>query len=211
MALFLLLTALITFVDVQPIGPNDSLVGFGTINSYFFNLFGENTLLFAISDYMRILGLVIAVIFAGIGIYQWIKRKHLEKVDSDIFVLGATYLVCIAFYVLFELLDINYRPILVNGQFEASYPSSAVLIIWVVVPTTIVELFRMCKIKWLNITLSVVLIGIGIFVFLGRLISGGHWFTDVIAGLILAFSIFFAFMGTKTLVDKKKRTITYQI
>ena len=48
------------------------------------------------------------------------KRKRILKVDFDILILGIYYLIVIAYYLIFEMLPVNYRPILINGFLEAS-------------------------------------------------------------------------------------------
>lgn len=42
------------FVDVQPIGPQGSSVGFAEVNQYFHTLFGVNMLLYSITDWLSI-------------------------------------------------------------------------------------------------------------------------------------------------------------
>ena len=63
--------------------------------------------------------------FGILGLCQWIRRKRFFRVDADILLLGAYYLLVIAGYLLFEMVPINYRPVLIDGYLEASYPSSA--------------------------------------------------------------------------------------
>ena len=54
LALFILYTVAIMFVDVQPIGPQGSSVGFAEVNQYFHTLFGVNMLLYSITDWLSI-------------------------------------------------------------------------------------------------------------------------------------------------------------
>ena len=53
--LFLALTAMLHFVDVQPIGPNDSSVGFASVNGAFHNMTGENLFLYELTDILEII------------------------------------------------------------------------------------------------------------------------------------------------------------
>jgi len=61
-----------------------------------------------------------------------IRRKELL---AGILLLGAYYVLVILCYLLFEMVPINYRPILINGNLEASYPSSTTLLVLSVMPT----------------------------------------------------------------------------
>ena len=120
---FVMWTVAIRFVDVQAIGPQESSVGFATINQFVHNLTGLHMSLYTITDWLGLVPLMFVMGFGTLGLIQWIKRKHLLKVDYSILVLGGFYIVVMAAYVLFEVLVINYRPVLINGILEASYPS----------------------------------------------------------------------------------------
>ena len=121
--LFTLWTIALTFIDVQPIGPRNSSVGFAAMNAWFHNLTGVHMLLYTITDWAGLVPVFFGFSFAVFGLVQWIKRRNILKVDSDILLLGCFYIVVLAVYLLFENLAINYRPILINGYLEASYPS----------------------------------------------------------------------------------------
>ena len=136
---FIVWTILIKVVDVRAIGPNDSCVGFAVFNGWFHNLTGSNMTLYNITDWLDFVPLFVCMIFAVIGFVQLIKRRSLFKVDKDIIILGVFYIVVISFYFLFEMITINYRPILIDGYLEASYPSSTTLLVSTVMSTAIIE------------------------------------------------------------------------
>ena len=121
---FAIWTALIQMVDVQPLGQNATNIGFATFNCWFHRLTNVNMTIYTITDWMGLIPLVVCLIFAGIGLVQLIKRRSLFKVDPDIIILGVYYVIVILAYFIFEIIPINYRPILINGIMEASYPSS---------------------------------------------------------------------------------------
>ena len=98
---FLLWTVAIQFVDVEAIGPQGSSVGFATVNRFVHNLTGVHMSLYTITDWLSLVPLVFVMGFALLGLIQWIKRKHLLKVDYSILVLGGFYTVVMAVYVLF--------------------------------------------------------------------------------------------------------------
>ena len=183
---FLLWTVAIQFVDVQAIGPQESSVGFATINRFVHNLTGVHISLYTITDWLGLVPLIFVTGFALLGLIQWIKRKHLLKVDYNILVLGGLYIVVMGVYVLFEMLVVNYRPVLINGYLEASYPSSTTMLVMCVMPTAIIQGNARIKNNVLKGFAAFVIIAFIVFMVIGRLVSGVHWFTDIIGGALLS-------------------------
>ena len=101
---FLLWTILVKYVDVKPIGPNNSSVGLATINGTIHNLTGVNMSLYIITDWLGLVPIFFCIGFAILGLIQWIKRKSIFKVDYNILILGVYYVVVFALYILFEYL-----------------------------------------------------------------------------------------------------------
>lgn len=126
--LFVLFTWSLTFIDVQPIGPNGSSVAYASINHAVHKLFGVNMTLYNITDWAGVVAIFIALGFAVLGLVQWVKRKRILKVDSSILILGVFYILVFSAYVFFEFHVINRRPVLINGILEASYPSSTTML-----------------------------------------------------------------------------------
>ena len=183
---FLLWTVAIQFVDVEAIGPQESSVGFATINQFVHNLTGVHMSLYTITDWLGLVPLGFVMGFALLGLIQWVKRKHLLKVDYSILVLGGFYIVVMAAYVLFEVLVINYRPVLINGYLEASYPSSTTVLVMCVMPTAIMQLNARIKNDVPKRCLAYAITAFIVFMVIGRLISGVHWFTDIIGSALLS-------------------------
>ena len=183
---FLLWTAAIQLVDVQAIGPQESAVGFATINQFVHNLTGVHMSLYTITDWLGLVPLVFVMGFALLGLIQWIKRKHLFKVDYNILILGGFYIVVMAVYVLFEMLVVNYRPVLINGYLEVSYPSSTTMLVMCVMPTAIMQFNARIKNNVLKRFVASAIIAFIVFMVIGRLISGVHWFTDIVGGALLS-------------------------
>lgn len=183
---FLSWTVAIRFIDVQIIGPQESSVGFATINRFVHNLTGVHMSLYTITDWLGLVPLVFVIGFALLGLIQWIKRKHLLKVDYNILVLGGFYIVVMAAYVLFEAFVVNYRPVLINGYLEASYPSSTTLLVMCVMPTAIMQFNTRIKNDFLKRCIVSAITAFIVFMVIGRLISGVHWFTDIIGGALLS-------------------------
>ena len=183
---FLLWTVAIQFVDVEAIGPQESSVGFATINQFVHNLTGVHMSLYTITDWLGLVPLMFVMGFGTLGLIQWIKRKHLLKVDYSILVLGGFYIVVMAAYVLFEVLVINYRPVLINGILEASYPSSTTMLVMCVMPTAIMQFDTRIKNDVLKRCVTYPITAFIIFMVIGRLVSGVHWFTDIIGGALFS-------------------------
>ena len=183
---FVLWTVAICFVDVRAIGPQSSSVGFAGINGFVHNLTGVHWGLYNITDWLGLVPIFVCMGFGILGLVQWIKRKSIRKVDYDIFVLGGFYIVTIAAYLFFESVVINYRPELINGYLEASYPSSTTLLVMCVMPTAVMQFNSRIKNKVLRNIVVVTIIAFIAFMVIGRLVSGVHWFTDIVGGALLS-------------------------
>jgi len=202
LTVFVIWTYLVSVVDLQNIGPNDSVVGFGTVNRYIKDIIGVNFTLYIITDWLGLVPVAICLSFAMLGLVQWIKRKSLKKVDASLFVLGTFYIIVIFAYLLFEYLVINYRPVLINGYLEPSYPSSTTLLVACVMPTTVIQLRRRIKNRTAR---KIVLFSIRIFTIFtvfGRLLSGVHWFSDIVGGLMLSAGLVTAYAWGESVLDK---------
>ena len=183
---FFLWTATIQFIDVQTIGPQGSSVGFATLNGFVHNLTGVHMYLYTITDWLGLVPLAFVMGFALLGLVQWIKRKYLLKVDYSILVLGGFYIVVMAVYVLFEVFVVNYRPVLIGGILEASYPSSTTMLVMCVMPTAVMQFNARIKNNILKRFVASAITVFVVFMVIGRLLSGVHWFTDIIGGALLS-------------------------
>ena len=157
---FVVWTVAIKFVDVQAIGPQESIVGFATINRFIHNLTGVHMSLYTITDWLGLVPLCFIMGFGILGLCEWIKRKNLFKVDHSILTLGGFYIIVMTAYIFFETFVVNYRPILINGILEASYPSSTTMLVMCVMPTAIMQAHQRVKNQLLRQALSVLM---GIF------------------------------------------------
>ena len=186
LVVFILYTASLTFVDLRPIGPQESCVAYGGINKAVHDLFGVNMLLYTITDWAGVAAIIIMFGFAVLGFVQWIKRGHILKVDSSILALGVFYILVFGVYALFEFVVINRRPVLINGILEASYPSSTTMLAMCVLPTAMLQFHRLIKKRAVRITVNTVCGLFTVCMVVGRLLSGVHWFTDILGGLLFS-------------------------
>lgn len=186
LAAFALWTVLVRVVDLQQIGPEGSVVGFAAFNAFVHGLTGVHMGLYELTDLLSVIPLAIIGGFGLLGLVQWIKRKSFAKVDYSILVLGGFYIVVLAIFALFEVLAINYRPVLIEGKLEASYPSSTTMLVMCVLPTAVMQLRGRIQNPVLNHSVSFVLGVFTGFMVVVRLISGVHWVTDIIGGALLS-------------------------
>ena len=186
LAAFALWTIAISLIDVQAIGPQGSTVGFATLNSMVHKLTGVHMQLYTITDWLGLVPVAFGFGFALLGLAQWIKRKSILKVDRSILILGAFYIVTLAAYLFFESYVINYRPVLIAGYLEASYPSSTTLLVLCVMPTAMMQLRGRIKNHALCKAVTSAITSFIVFMVAGRLVSGVHWLTDIIGGILLS-------------------------
>ena len=193
LVVFIIWTGLIQYVDVKPIGVDYTYIGFSTLNNWFHFLTGVHMTLYKITDWLGLIPIFVCVVFGGLGLVQLIKRKSLFKVDKDLILLGIYYFIVIMVYLIFEMIPINYRPILIDGRLEASYPSSTALLVLSVMPTLLLQVKRRSTHIFITKIVSVATILFSLFMVTGRLIAGVHWLTDIIGALILSAGLYYVY------------------
>ncbi len=194
LALFILWTVTIKTFDVSPVGPNQSVVGFSSMNVFIHNSIGVNLTLYNITDWLGLVPIAFVIGFAIFGLIQLIKRKSILKVDLDILSLGVFYIVVLATYLLFEIYPINYRPVLINNVLEPSYPSSTTLLVTTVIPSVIIQFNLRVKNKLIRNLLVILLIIFVIFMVVARIFSGVHWISDIVGGILISTSLVYIYL-----------------
>ena len=183
---FGLWTAAVCVVDVQPIGPLGSSVGFASLNQWFHGLTGVHWKMYILTDWLSIVPLLIVAGFGLLGLCQWVRRRSIRRVDGSILLLGGFYILVMGAFLLFELVKVNYRPVLIEGVLEASYPSSTTMLALCVMSTAILQIRQRIANRALR-GLGCALSGVfALFMVVGRMISGVHWLTDIIGGGLLS-------------------------
>ena len=173
-------------VDVQAIGPQLSKVGLGTINKAYWDLIGYNEFWYKVTKYLGVVPFLIVAFYGLQGLLQVIKTKSILKVDKKILSLGGFYVLVGATYVLFEKVIINYRPVLEDGKLEASFPSShTMLAVCICLSSLLISKYYVKneKIRKLFDIGTVILM---LVLVIGRLLSGVHWFSDILGGVIIS-------------------------
>ncbi|MDD6194136.1 MAG: phosphatase PAP2 family protein [Lachnospiraceae bacterium] len=185
--LFMVLTVLLVYVDTQPIGLGGSLVGLATVNGAVFDYIGKSLLWYNITEILGKVAILYMFGFAIYGLAQWVDRHKLRRVDKDLFVLAFIYVLIAGCYAVFEIFIINFRPVLVTTEMEASYPSSHTMLVVCVMATAIMQFHsKIKKKKVLRIVLEIISAAILVVSVVGRMLSGVHWFTDILGALLLS-------------------------
>ena len=187
---------MIRLIDVQVIGPRESAVGFATVNKAFHDLTGVHMSLYIITDWLGLVPIGVAMGFAMLGLTQWIRRKRLLQVDRSILALGGFYLAVIAVYVFFEMVAVNYRPVLIDGFLEASYPSSTTMLVLCVMPTAIMQFNARIRIRVIRKCVAFAIAAFTAFMVVGRLASGVHWLSDIIGGALVSSGLVMMYHAT---------------
>lgn len=205
MLVFVIWTWLIQKVDVQPVGQKGTDVGVAAFNCWFHKFTGVHMGLYTITDWLGLVPVFVCIVFGGIGLWQLIKRKNLFKVDTDLIYLGIYYVIVIFGYLFFEMCPINYRPILIEGILEASYPSSTTLLVLCVMPTLVLQANRRIENRYLKRIIYAFTIVFSVFMVIGRLVSGVHWFTDIMGAVFLSAGLFYLYKAVVLILSGDKK------
>lgn len=208
-AVFALWTVLIRTVDVRPLGVQGTDIGFAALNVRFHRLTGVHMVLYTITDWMGLVPVMVCLVFAGIGLYQLIRRRSLLRVDADILILGGYYLVVILAYLIFEMIPVNYRPVLIDGTAEASYPSSTTLLVLSVMLPLAEQTRRRVPRAAVGRVIIGAAAGFSVFTVVGRLVCGVHWFTDIVGGVLLSAGLFMLYRAAvvSALVSREEKNL----
>ena len=187
---FAVCTVLIQTVDVRPVGVNGTNIGFAMVNTWFHRLTGAHMGLYTVTDWLGLVPIAVCIGFGILGLVQWVRRKRIARVDRDILLLGGYYILVILGYLIFEMIPINYRPILIDGAMEASYPSSTTLLVLSVMPTLLFQVNRRAKCQTVRRITAILVILFSAFMVIGRLVAGVHWFTDIVGSVLLSAGLY---------------------
>ena len=184
--LFVLWTVALCFIDVKAIGPEGSSVGMASLNGWFRKLTGINITLYLVTDWLGLVSIGIAFSFGVMGFTQLIKRKSLLKVDGNILILGIFYVLVIIVFIFFEELSINYRPVLIEGVLQSSYPSTTTLLSICINETAALQFKQRLKNTALKKSILIITGLFTAFMVIGRAFSGVHWISDIIGAILVS-------------------------
>ncbi len=206
-ALFVLLLILVRTVNVAAIGPEGTKIGLSDLNRRVSEMIGVNMTWYKVTEITGLIAIATAGIFALTGAVQLVRRRSLMKVDREILAAGGLYAVVLGLYVLFEAVIVNYRPIIMEGDthVEASFPSSHTMLICAVMGSAAMLLPKYIKNTGLCRLLQVIC-GILIAVtVIGRLLSGVHWLTDILGGVLISVTLLLLFAGALEIIRSKDK------
>ncbi len=191
-AVFLIFTVLVKTVDVAPVGPEGSSVGFSGINAAFHNLTGYSPFLYKLTTYAGYLAFAAAAGFAALLCMQFVRGKSLRAVDRDLYALLGLYVAVAVCYVVFEKVIINYRPVILDPAkgLAASYPSTHTLIAIGILVPAMGQCQRRIKNPAMKKTAVVFAALLLCLIVIGRLFSGVHWLTDIMGGCLLGAALY---------------------
>lgn len=201
---FIVFTMLISTIDVRFIDKTGTSVGFASINVWFHSITGVNMILYSITDWLGLVPIFCCFAFGITGLIQLIMRKNLFKVDTDIIISGIYYIVIILLYLFFEMIPINYRPVLIDGMLETSYPSSTTLLVLSVMPTVSFLTNRRLTNEYFRTVINISVILFSVFMIIGRTLSGVHWLTDIIGSVLVSTGIYLLYKGLVLHIDVKQ-------
>lgn len=200
---FAVWTIMIQIVDVKPVGVNGTYIGLASFNLWCHRLTNVHMTIYIITDWLGLVPIMVCLIFGIVGLTQLIKRKSIFEVDRDIVLLGFYYVIVIFAYLIFEMIPINYRPILIDGFMEASYPSSTTLLVLSVMPTLKFQIDRKSNRPIYSKVITVFVVLFSAFMVIGRLLAGVHWCTDIIGSVLLSAGLFYLYRFSVYFVEQK--------
>lgn len=175
------LTVTLKLVDVKTTGDMPA-VGWGTVNFWWHNLVGQQPVWHVISNVVAAVTLL-AVVILLVWQIVLMRQRGFRSLGRSWWALDFTLIGLVGCYLLFQILVINYRPILINQHWEVAYPSSHVLLfatVWPLFIFTYCREMQSCRSLVVVFGISLMLIGI-----VARLLSGYHWLTDILGGILL--------------------------
>lgn len=186
LAIAICYTALVKMIDVQAIGPENSEVGFATINGAFHNKFGFSEMFYKVSKYAGYIPFLLVAFTGLMGLKELIEKKSLSKVDSTIYGLCGFYVLFAIVYVAFEKIAINFRPVILEEGLEASFPSTHTMLAICICGSSMMASKYLIKKENLRKIFNICLEILMAVIVIARTLSGVHWITDIIGGIIIS-------------------------
>ena len=207
--LFIVLIVLLKTADVALDEVTGKEIGLSGVNLAVRDAIGEHYRLYDLTQYLGYFAILIA---AGFAVWACVRfcfaRFKFRKMGFDFLVLAALYVAVLLFYVFFEVVVINYRPVLLEGKAEASFPSSHTMLSITVFVSAAKILYRRFAPSVSPVLFSLPFWALAAFVAVARLFSGVHWLTDILGGVLLSLALifFFSFFSDRVPIetDEKK-------
>lgn len=182
--LFLVLTVSLLLVDVQSAGAQT--VGWASLNFWWHDLISVQHGWHIVSN---IVATVTLLALCAMVVWQFIimlRGKSFRAFLKQWLAFDITVILLVLCYVLFQIVVVNYRPIMIDGMAEVSYPSSHILLFATLLPLIVCECWHNVPSKvWRRVIAvsALVLMVVGI---VARALCGYHWLTDSVGALLLS-------------------------
>ena len=98
---------------------------------------------------------------------------------------------------------VKYRPILINGILEASYPSSTTMLVMCVMPPAIMQFNERIKNNVFKKCVNILITAFIAFMVIARLLSGVHWFSDIIGSALLSSGLVMIYHSVNNIAQHK--------
>lgn len=187
--ILLIFTILVSFVDVKIYNVTNTKIGLYSLNKIFLVNSINSNYINIISNGIFLICLLVIILMLLLITFEYFKTKKINKNNLNFII---HFLIMVLIWIIFDkILIINYRPILINGNIEGSYPSTHVMV------STFVLLFLSDKLKKIfknDKIFYIISIGLIIIQSISRILLTMHWFTDIIGGLLIGCLLFFTFL-----------------
>ena len=203
-AAFTLAVAVLDTAVVTYASGDTAEIGFASLNQSTFDAIGESAFFYDLTELLGVIALGVAAVFACVGLYQLFKKRRLFAVDHELLLLAVFYVLVGVCYVFFEIVEINYRPVLVEGILEASYPSSHSMLACCIFASAPLAAHRLIESRPLHITVTALCGLLAAVTVIGRLLSGVHWLTDIIGAVLLSAALVTLYAAALSLFEKRK-------
>ena len=187
--ILLIFTILVSFVDVKIYNVTNTEIGLYSLNKIFLVNSINSNYINIISNGIFLICLLVIILMLLLITFEYFKTKKINKNNLNFII---HFLIMVLIWIIFDkIIIINYRPILINGNIEGSYPSTHVMV------STFVLLFLSDQLKKIfknDKIFYIISIGLIIIQSISRILLTMHWFTDIIGGLLIGCLLFFTFL-----------------
>ena len=158
-----------------------------------------------ITNIILVIALIVLAIFVFLGLYQWITRGSIKKVDKQIRWMPLPLaLMTIVYFIFDKLWIVNTRP---NGSGEPSFPSTHVMVVATIFFIVTVILPKYVKSVGARIAIEITMFVLVSLTATGRVFAEMHYPIDVLGGLVFAFifsEVYYYVIRTKKSKKSKK-------
>ena len=138
-----------------------------------------------ITNIILISSIITLAVFAALGVYQWVTRRSIKKVDPELLWFPLPMALVALTYLIFEIFPVNVRP---DGSGESSFPSTHVMVVTTIFFVVMIILPRYVKNRTIRIILNIIMVALIGLTTYGRVAANKHWVIDVIGGVAFAFA-----------------------